>query len=117
MIPDPFESSPCGARLEPAGFPSPAADFKDAAISLDRALISHPAATFFFRAGGSELESCGIFDGDLLIVDRAVAPAPGRMLLLVADGEFRLAPFSRLGRERQGELEVWGVVRWAIHRL
>jgi DNA polymerase V len=104
-------------RLESAGFPSPAADYLDMGISLDRSLIDHPEATFFFRAAGAMLEDAGIFDGDLLVVDRAVTPCPGHLVVAVADGEFVLRRVRDLARETLGEVNIWGVVRWAIHRL
>jgi DNA polymerase V len=54
------------------GFPSPAQDFAEYQLSLDRHLITHKEATFFWRARGQSMKDIGIFDGDLLIVDRAV---------------------------------------------
>lgn len=117
MIRQEKETYPDAGRLEAAGFPSPAADYVEMGISLDRSLIDHPEATFFFRAAGAALEAAGIFDGDLLVVDRSVTPGPGHVVVAVADGEFVIRRCSDLKRDIYAEVTVWGVVRWAIHRL
>ena len=104
-------------RLEAAGFPSPASDFLDMGISLDRSLIEHPEATFFFRAAGNVLDECGILDGDLLVVDRSIAPSMEHIVVAVLDGEFVVRPFKVLRVRDFGEVVIWGVVRWAIHRV
>ncbi len=117
MIHGSLDEDPQKGRLQPAGFPSPAADFAEAGISLDKTLIDHRSATFFFRAAGHELVDIGIFDGDLLVVDRSVAPAPGHTVVAVSDGEFVVRPFEHLKSLSCGDLDIWGVVRWAIHRL
>lgn len=108
---------PEAGRLEAVGFPSPAADYAEMGISLDRSLIDHPEATFFFRAAGAAMEESGIFDGDLLVVDRSVTPGSGHVVVAVVDGEFVIRRCSELKRETFAEVTVWGVVRWAIHRL
>ena len=108
---------PPSSRLEPTGFASPAADYAELGISLDRSLIDHPEATFFFWAAGPALAGAGIFDGDLLVVDRSVTPRSGHIVVAVADGEFVLREMRELRRREHGEVTVWGVVRWAIHRL
>jgi DNA polymerase V len=71
----------------PAGFPSPADDHLDKALDLNEYLITHPAATFFCRVGGDSMQGIGIFDGDLLIIDRAIEPAHGDVVLAALDGE------------------------------
>ena len=54
------------------GFESPAADYKQLGLSLDELLIEHPSATFIAQACGSSMQNVGIFDGDILIVDRHI---------------------------------------------
>lgn len=103
-------------RLESSGFPSPAADYSDCGISLDHSLIEHPEATFFFRASGHDLERAGIYDGDLLIVDRSLTPLPAQLVVAVADGELVVRRAGDLRQEDQGELTLWGVIRWSIHQ-
>lgn len=104
------------SRLEPSGFPSPAADYAEYGISLDRTLIEHPEATFFFRVAGRDLEPLGVFDKDLLIVDRSLSPLPNQLVVAVADGELVIRRAADLTPEGQGELCLWGTVRWSIHR-
>ncbi|MDY0331803.1 MAG: S24 family peptidase [Thiomonas sp.] len=111
------ENEPQSACLESVGFPSPAADYAEMGISLDRTLIEHPEATFFFRAAGGAMEGTGIFDGDLLVVDRSITPSPGHVVVAVADGEFVIRQAGDLAGNRHGEVTVWGVVRWTIHRV
>lgn len=71
-----------------AGFPSPAMDFIDASIDLNRHLIKHPSATFFGRVKGDSLKNAGISDGDLLVIDRSLEPTNGKIAVCYIDGEF-----------------------------
>ena len=71
----------------PAGFPSPADDYMDKRLDLNEQFIKHPAATFYCRVSGHSMTGAGIFDGDLLIVDRALRPAHGDVILAAMDGE------------------------------
>ena len=70
-----------------AGFPSPADDYMDKRLDLNEHLIKHEAATFYCRVSGHSMEGAGIFDGDLLIVDRAVKPKNGSIVVASVDGE------------------------------
>ena len=74
------------ARI-PAGFPSPADDYMDKRLDLNEYLIQHQAATFYCRVTGRSMEGVGIFDGDLLIVDRAVEPRDGHIVVANTEGE------------------------------
>lgn len=60
-----------------SGFESPAAEYKELGLSLDNLLIKHPNATFIGQASGQSMVGVGIFDGDLLIVDRSLTPRNG----------------------------------------
>ncbi len=71
----------------PAGFPSPADDYKEDALSLDEHLISHPAATYLARASGDSMQGVGIYDQDLLIIDRSLTPRTGHIVIAAIDGE------------------------------
>lgn len=71
----------------PAGFPSPADDYLDRRLDLNEYLITHPAATFYCRVSGHSMKDVGIFDGDLLIVDRAVQPVNGSVVVANIEGE------------------------------
>ncbi len=71
-----------------AGFPSPALDFIDLSIDLNKHLIKHPSATFYGRVKGVSLKNAGIDNGDLLIIDRSLEPANGKIAVCFIDGEF-----------------------------
>ena len=83
-------------------------DYNDVGLKLDERLIKRPAATFFLRATGSAPDA-DIKDGDLLIVDRAEPPGPGRVIVAVARGEMLVQRLPPSWRDDDG-LEVWGVV-------
>ena len=117
----------------PAGFPSPATDYVEAHLSLDSHLIDHPEATFFIRVAGGSMVGHGIHDGDILVVDRSRDPTDHSIVIAVIDGCFTVKQICRvpegwLLRSQGGghgdilvgieqELSVWGVVRWAIHKI
>ncbi|MBX2985317.1 MAG: translesion error-prone DNA polymerase V autoproteolytic subunit [Bacteroidia bacterium] len=71
-----------------AGFPSPALDFVDLSIDLNRHLIKNPSATFYGRVKGDSLKNAGISNGDLLIIDRSLEPTNGKIAVCYIDGEF-----------------------------
>ena len=71
-----------------AGFPSPADDFAVKRHDLNELLITHPLATFFWRVSGKSMEGAGIFDGDILIVDRALTPGHRSIVVAQIDGDF-----------------------------
>ncbi|MFM7086215.1 MAG: LexA family protein [Cyanobium sp.] len=118
-----------------AGFPSPADDYIEARIDLNRELIASPLSTFFMRVQGEAMRGDGIHDGDLLVIDRALEARPGHVVVAVHAGRFLVRRLTR----RQGRfwLEasdgcsaslplaapldepplLWGVVIHAIHHL
>lgn len=119
------------SRVE-AGFPSPADDYVERSLDLNEELIQHPAATYFIRAGGHSMQGAGIYDGDLLIVDRSLTSEVGMVVVAVVDGEFTV---KRLARNSQGmvlaaehpnyapiaigpdtDVRIWGVVSSVVHR-
>lgn len=84
-----------------AGFPSPALDFVDAKIDLNKHLIKHPSATFYGRVKGHSLKNAGIDDGDLLVIDRSLEPTSGKIAVCYIDGEFTAK------RIKKTKTEVW----------
>src|ERR1022692_2628079 len=74
--------------LVPADFPSPADDFVEQRLSLDEHLIQHRESTFFMRVAGDSMCGLGIFNGDLLVVDRALPVTHSCVVIAVLDGEF-----------------------------
>ncbi|MCB0458598.1 MAG: translesion error-prone DNA polymerase V autoproteolytic subunit [Flavobacteriaceae bacterium] len=71
-----------------AGFPSPAEDFFDSVIDLNKELIKNPDATFFGRVRGYSMKNAGLNDGDLLIIDKSLEPTNGKIAVCFIDGEF-----------------------------
>lgn len=70
------------------GFESPAAEYTELALSLDELLIKHPNATFIGLANGDSMKEVGIFDGDLLVVDRSEATLHGDIIVANFNGNF-----------------------------
>ena len=116
-----------------AGFPSPAEDYIEGRLDLNRHLIKHPAATFFVRVAGDSMIDAGIHPGDILVVDRAVEPADGRVVIAIIDGELTVKRIAQRGGRlylvadnsryapleiiEEMEFEIWGVVTTVIHHL
>ena len=126
-------SLPLFSSRVPAGFPSPADDFADGTLDLND-LIEHPSATFIVRVSGDSMTGAGIFDGDLLVVDRSIKAQSGQIVVAVADGDMLV---KRLERQKgqwwlvpdapehceftplamnEGS-EIWGVVKNVIRNL
>lgn len=119
--------------LVPAGFPSPAADYEENKLDLNRHLIRNSAATFFVRAAGDSMIGAGIHPGDLMIVDRSLEPKDKSVVIAAVNGELTvkrirmqkkkitLVPENEDYPVRQidadTEFEVWGVVTNVIHAL
>lgn len=116
-----------------AGFPSPAADFIQERLDLFKLLVQHPQATFFLRIRGDSMRDCGIFDGDIVVVDRAFTAKHSDIVVAVVDGEFTCKQFYRRNGitklkaanptypdivPKDGQvIEVWGVVTATIKRF
>lgn len=86
------------------GFPSPAADFAETSISLDRLLISKPTATYFMRAACSHFRE-GVLQGALLVVDSSLSPFDGSLLVCAIEGEFRIKRYRLHPRPHLVNLE------------
>lgn len=123
---------PFGINAVPGGatgFPSPAEPSALAGFDLNRLLVEHPAATFFLRAKGDALAEAGVRNGDVLIVDRSLEPAPGKLMVAVVNGEFTVQYFHRIQKKlsastgknpdqkvhKEPDVEIWGVVTYVIH--
>ncbi len=111
------------------GSSSPSEPFADAGFDLNRLLVQHPAATFFLRAKGDALAEAGVRNGDVLIVDRSLEPAAGKLVVAVVEGEFTVQYFHRIQKklfgstgknpdqkvQKEPDVEIWGVVAYVIH--
>ena len=113
-----------------AGFPSPAEDLGAQRIDLTKVLITHPQATYLLRARGHSMVEAGIFDGDILVVNRALTARHNHIVVAIVDGDFTVKRlFLVAGRiklkaanrtfpdivPKEGQvLEVWGVVTASV---
>ncbi|MCG9698478.1 translesion error-prone DNA polymerase V autoproteolytic subunit [Shewanella sp. Isolate11] len=79
---------PFAAQAGITGFESPAAEYRQLGLNLDELLIEHPSATFIGVAQGDSMQDTGIFDGDLLIVDRHESARNGDVIVANFNGEF-----------------------------
>ncbi len=116
-----------------AGYPSPAQDYFDGRINLNDHLIKDVTSTYIIRVSGHSMEGAGISDGDELIVNRALEPKDGSIVVAVLDGELtvkrlRLTPtgvvlqaenpdYPDIRVPELASLEIWGVVSVSIHHL
>jgi DNA polymerase V len=116
-----------------AGFPSPAEDLGAQRIDLAQLLIKHSQATYFLRASGHSMTGAGIFDNDILVVDRAIKPRNTHIVVAIVDGDFTVKQlYQRAGRvklkaanptypditPKDGQtIEIWGVVTSAIKQF
>ena len=71
-----------------AGFPSPADDFLDINIDLNKHLIKNPSTTFYGKVRGDSMINAGMHDGDLLIIDKSLEPKDNKIAVCFIDGEF-----------------------------
>ncbi|MCC6240082.1 MAG: DNA polymerase V [Phycisphaerales bacterium] len=95
-----------------AGFPSAAEGYEDQPLNLHDLCVQNPAATFFYRVVGDELIDEHLCDGALLVVDRSVRPAPGKLVVAESDGAFVVCRFKR-----SASAVVCGVVVAAVVRF
>jgi DNA polymerase V len=116
-----------------AGFPSPAADFDESKISLDKVLVKNPEATFYAKASGTSMIGAGIDDGDVMVIDRSIEPRDGRIAVCFIDGEFTvkrikidaeglcLMPenkeFQPIKVSEDNKLIIWGIVMYVIKEV
>ena len=115
-----------------AGFPSPAEEYVEIALDLNKELIKHPASTFYARVKGDSMVDAGIHDGDLLVIDKALEPKEGAIAVCYLDGEFTVkrlavqeegvylmpanAEFKPIRITEENEFLVWGIVAYVIHK-
>ncbi len=121
-----------GITFISAGFPSPAEDFTELSISLDKHLIQNPAATFMAYANGNSMVQAGIHHGDTLIIDRSLDARNSDIIIAVLHGEFTvkrlsivkdtffLIPqnpqYSPVKISDDIDFEIWGVVTYSIRK-
>ncbi|WP_149912726.1 LexA family protein [Sphingobacterium cavernae] len=113
-----------------AGFPSPALDFEDSRIDLNKELIKHPLSTYYGRVKGMSLKNAGIEDGDIMVIDKSLPPTHGKIAVCFLDGEFTakriliendrviLMPenddYKPIIVTKENDFVVWGIVVYVI---
>ena len=116
-----------------AGFPSPADDFKEIRISLDKELVKNKEATFYARVNGDSMIGAGLDDGDLLVIDRSLNPENGKIAVCLVDGEFTVKRIKKeknklylkpenkkykpIELKEENELIIWGIVEYVIKKV
>jgi DNA polymerase V len=116
-----------------AGFPSPAADFMETNIDLNKELSENQLATFYIRVKGNSMIDAGINDKDVLVVDRSLEPQNNKIAICFIDGEFTVkrilvekeclylmpenASYSPIKITEENQLIIWGIVTYVIKKL
>lgn len=115
------------------GFGAAADDYMDRGIDLNEQLIRNKPATYFFRMRGDAMKDAGIYDNDILVVDRSVKLANGKIIVAILNGELMVRRFHKnftsaflipendryktINLAEFGDFNVWGVVTYAIHHV
>lgn len=116
-----------------AGFPSPADDFKEIRISLDKELVKNTESTFYARVNGDSMENAGLSNGDLLVIDRSLNVENKKIVISCLDGEFTVKRIIKKGNKLylkpennnykeieikdENELIIWGIVTYVIKKV
>ncbi len=116
-----------------AGFPSPAADFMENNIDLNKELSENPLATFYIKVKGNSMIDAGINDKDVLIVDRSIEPQNNKIAICFIDGEFTVkriklekdclylmpenSNYTPIKVTEENELIIWGIVTYVIKKM
>lgn len=121
------------SRKIETGFPSPAGDHLEKALNLEQIIVQRPTSTFYVRVEGNAMNTAGIHDGDILVVDRSLTPTSGSILIFTMDEEVLIRRFIQQGQRRflvtddptkmpipiepHTQWMVWGVATHLIHRF
>ncbi|PIY06954.1 MAG: peptidase S24 [Bacteroidetes bacterium CG_4_10_14_3_um_filter_31_20] len=116
-----------------AGFPSPAEEYMDLSLDLNKDLITNPSSTFYAKVKGNSMVDAGINNGDIIVIDKALEPANGKKAVCYIDGEFTLKTIKIKKNElwlipanpdyksikvtEENEFIIWGIVTFVIHKL
>ncbi|MBA0882970.1 LexA family protein [Flavobacterium undicola] len=116
-----------------AGFPSPAADFMENNIDLNKELSENPLATFYIKVKGNSMIDAGINDKDVLIVDRSIEPQDNKIAICFIDGEFTVkriklekdclylmpenSNYTPIKVTEENQLIIWGIVTYVIKKM
>ncbi len=115
-----------------AGFPSPAEDYLESTLDLNKELIKNPSSTFFGRVKGVSMIDAGVNDGDLLVIDKSLSYKNGALAVCFVNGEFTLKGIKVEGNtiylmpankdyqpiiiKEDDDFSVWGIVTYIIKK-
>ncbi len=132
IVSSPLVLDVCSWRVT-AGFPSPAADYTQQQIDLNNHLIRNKDATYLFRVKGDSMIEAGIYENDILLVDRSINPKHNHIILAQLNNEFTVKRLYRRGGvvklipenniypprliKEEDDLVAWGVVTYNLHKL
>lgn len=116
-----------------AGFPAPGEDLEGTPLDTNQLLVKNPAATFFMRVTGSSMQDVGIFDGDIVVVDKSIDARDGDIVVAVLNEAYTLKRLTHSGGKPQlqaeskthpaieveqgDELRIWGVVTFVLRSV
>lgn len=116
-----------------AGFPSPANDYLEQELNFKELFIKNESSTFFVQVAGNSMVNAGIFDGDILVIDKSLDPYDNSILVCLIDGEFTVKRVSKIDDSfylipdnpkfapikvnEHSDFRLWGVVTFAIHKF
>jgi DNA polymerase V len=118
-----------------AGFPSPAQDYLQETLDLNKFIVKNRDSTYFMRVEGDSMIDFRVFSGDLVVVDRSYAPNDGNLVIVALDGELVLRKLRTIGSRaflivsdtddgleitngsggNDTGVEMWGTVVWVLH--
>lgn len=118
----------------PAGFPSPAQDYMQSSLDLNKYIVKNREATFYMRVEGEAMKDFNAFAGDILVVDRSIVARDGNIVIAVLDGTLVLRRFRKIGKrvfltqgddddaqeitygsDGEASIEIWGTVTFVVH--
>ncbi|MEO6729707.1 MAG: translesion error-prone DNA polymerase V autoproteolytic subunit [Ferruginibacter sp.] len=116
-----------------SGFGAAADDYMERGIDLNEQLVRNKPATFFMRVSGNSMINAGIFDGDIVVVDKSIKPQNGKIVIAVIDGEMLIRRYERtinkvrlvpethklatIDVSEFMDFKIWGVVMHIIRSL
>lgn len=117
-----------------AGFPSPGDDLEGSPLDTNQLLVRNPAATFFMRVSGQSMRDLGIFENDIVVIDKSLDAKNGDIVVAVLNGAYTLkrlsigankrpilvpknAAFTDIEMQESDELSIWGVVTFVIRNV
>ena len=130
-----YNNIPLATESVHAGFPSPAEDMLEESLDINKLLVKHPTATYYVRVKGESMRDAGIYDSDILVVDKSLEPTNNCIAVCYIDGEFTLKRVLINAEERtvvlmpansnyklitvtpDNDFIIWGIVSYVIHKI